>query len=188
MQKYPDMNFIMGGENKDTKDSMAGLAKAGVLALGAIFIVLVAIFGSLGQPLVILSAIPLGLIGVIITFKLMGLSLGFMAMMGVIGLVGVVVNDSIVLVNFINKKKDAGMEVMAAITEAAQSRFRPIILTSFTTVASLLPIAHSRGGDPFLKPMAISFAWGLMFSTLVTLLFIPCAYIIYYKLRNLLQK
>ena len=182
VQKYPSMGFIMGGENKDTQDSMVRLGRAGVLSLGAIFIVLVAIFSSLGQPLVILSAIPLGLIGVILTFKLMGLSLGFMAMMGVIGLVGVVVNDSIVLVNFINKKRDAGAEIIVAITEAARSRFRPIILTTFTTVASLLPIAHASGGDPFLKPMAISFAWGLMFSTLVTLLFIPCAYLIYYKL------
>ena len=183
-KKYSGMSFIMGGENKDTEESMVRLAKSAIIALGAIFLVLVAMFSSLGQPLVILSAIPLGLIGVIITFKILGLSLGFMAMMGVIGLVGVVVNDSIVLVNFINKKRKSGKVVVTAILEAAKSRFRPIILTSFTTVASLIPIAHGTSGDPFLRPMAISFAWGLMFSTLVTLLFIPCAYLIYDKLQE----
>ncbi|MCY4644130.1 MAG: efflux RND transporter permease subunit, partial [Bacteriovoracales bacterium] len=180
---YPGLGFTMGGENKDTVESMLRLAKAAIIALGAIFFVLVAIFSSLGQPIVILSAIPLGLIGVIITFKMFGMALGFMAMMGVIGLVGVVVNDSIVLVNFINKRRESGKEVIPAILEAAKSRFRPIILTSFTTVASLLPIAHG-GGDPFLKPMALSFAWGLMFSTVVTLFFIPCAYLIYDKLAE----
>ena len=181
VKKYSTMNFVMGGENEDTQESMVRLARAAIIALGAIFLVLVAMFGSLGQPIVILSAIPLGLIGVVVTFKMLGLSLGFMAMMGVIGLVGVVVNDSIVLVNFINKKRDAGESVSGAILGAAKSRFRPIILTSFTTVASLIPIAHGSSGDPFLKPMAISFAWGLMFSTLVTLLFIPCAYLMYEK-------
>lgn len=188
VQKYPGMSFAMGGENKDTQESMIQLSKAAVVALGAIFLVLVVMFSGLGQPIVILSAIPLGLIGVILTFKILGLALGLMAMMGVIGLVGVVVNDSIVLVSFINKKRQSGKEMVAAILEAAQSRFRPIILTSFTTVASLLPIAHSKGGDPFLRPMAISFAWGLMFSTLVTLLFIPCAYLIYERLLNLFSR
>ena len=184
IKKYPDMSFVMGGENEDTKESMLRLSKAAVIALGAIFLVLVTMFGGLGQPLVILLAIPLGAIGVILIFKILGLSLGFMAMMGVIGLLGVVVNDSIVLVNFINKKRRLEKSIVDVILEAARSRFRPIILTSCTTVASLLPIAHGGGGDPFLRPMAISFAWGLMFSTAVTLVFIPCAYLIYYNLLH----
>ena len=186
--KYPDMSFTMGGENKDTQESMSRLAKAAIIALGAIFLVLVAMFNSLGQSAVILSTIPLGIIGVILTFKVLDMALGFMAIMGVIGLVGVVVNDSIVLVNFINKKRQSGKAVVEAIKEAARSRFRPIILTSITTVVSLLPIAHSKGGDPFLKPMAVSFAWGLMFSTLVTLLFVPCIYLVYEKLLDLSRK
>ena len=188
VKKYPSMSFIMGGENKDTKESMVRLSKATVIALGAIFLVLVTMFGGLGQPLIILLAIPLGLIGVILTFKILGLSLGFMAMMGMIGLVGVVVNDSIVLVNFINKKRRLEKAIVDVILEAAHSRFRPIILTSCTTVASLLPIAHGKGGDPFLRPMAISFAWGLTFSTAVTLLFIPCAYLIYHKLFHFFSR
>lgn len=185
---YPTAKFELGGENKDTAESMVRLAKAASIALGAIFLVLVAMFSSLGQPIVILSAIPLGLIGVIITFKILGLALGFMAMMGVIGLVGVVVNDSIVLVNFINLKREEGFEIVNAIIEAGKSRFRPIILTTFTTVAGLLPIAHAEGGDPFLKPMAISFAWGLLFSTFVTLFFIPCCYLTYDRMLTLPEK
>lgn len=185
---YPSARYELGGENKDTADSMIRLAKAASIALGAIFLVLVAMFGSLSQPIVILSAIPLGLIGVIITFKVLGLALGFMAMMGVIGLVGVVVNDSIVLVNFINLRRKDGFEIINAILEAGASRFRPIILTTFTTVAGLLPIAHGTGGDPFLKPMAISFAWGLLFSTFVTLFFIPCCYLMFDRMGKIPQK
>ena len=184
--EYNDMSFEFGGENKDTNESMIRLAHAGVMALGAIFLVLVAIFASLAQPLLILSSIPLGLIGVILTFKVLGMPLGFMAIMGIIGLIGVVVNDSIVLINFINQRRESGEPLVDAITQACHSRFRPIILTTLTTVAGLLPIAHGIGGDPFLKPMAISFAWGLMFSTLVTLLFMPCSYLFYYKFKRFL--
>ena len=99
-----------------------------------------------------------------------------MALMGLIGLLGVVVNDSIVLVTFINTKVQETSLADEAILAAAGSRFRAVILTTFTTVAGLMPIAHAPGGDPFLEPMALSFAWGLLFSTAVTLLFIPCAY------------
>ena len=109
-----------------------------------------------------------------------------MAMMGVVGLVGVVVNDSIVLVNFINKTRELKPEqdLLQSVVEASLSRFRPVILTTFTTVAGLLPVAHAEGGDPFIKPMALSFAWGLLFATVVTLVFIPCSYVIYAKFFN----
>jgi multidrug efflux pump subunit AcrB len=182
---YPDITFEFAGERVDTNKSMRGLLKAGVIALFCIFFILVTMFGSLGQPVVVMMAIPLGLIGVIFTFKILGLALGFMALMGVVALIGVVVNDSIVLVTFINeRRKKAGdsADLAETILEASLSRFRPVILTTFTTVAGLMPIAHSTGGDPFLKPMAISFAWGLLFSTAVTLVFIPCNYLIYVRL------
>jgi len=174
---YPEIDYRFGGENENTKESMQGLMKAGVIAFMAIFFILVTMFSSLGQPIVIMSAIPLGLIGVIFTFFIMGKSLGFMALMGVVGLIGVVVNDSIVLVNFTNIKRETNENLFEAIYEASLSRFRPVILTTFTTVAGLLPVAHAPGGDPFIKPMAMSFAWGLLFATAVTLIFIPCNYL-----------
>jgi len=111
-----------------------------------------------------------------------------MAFMGVVGLVGVVVNDSIVLVTFINKKREEGLDLLTAIKEGCRSRFRAVILTTFTTVAGLMPIAHQKvsyylslgfntDNDPFLQPMALAFAWGLLFASLVTLIFIPCNYL-----------
>src|SRR5690606_27495831 len=124
--------------------------------------VLVLMFGSLGQPVIVMTAIPLGMIGVILSFKLFGAALGFMAMMGVVGLVGVVVNDSIVLVTFINEVRVSNKNLFEAIIEGALSRLRPVLLTTFTTVAGLLPVAHATKGDPFLKPMALSFAYGLL--------------------------
>jgi len=116
-----------------------------------------------------------------------------MALMGVIGLVGIVVNDSIVLVNFINKKREDISDLKEAILTASISRFRPVILTTFTTVAGLFPIAHAGllggpAGDPFLKPMALSFAYGLLFSTMITLLFIPCLYFSYDKFVSFFKR
>lgn len=181
MKKYPEIDFEVKGENKDTNDSLASFKKALVVSSFVIFIILVVQFSSLMQPLIIMSAIPLGLIGVVLSFKIFGMAIGFMALMGMLGLVGVVVNDSIVLVNVINKTiKSSGMG-KKQIVEASVSRFRPVILTTFTTVVGLLPIAHTPGGDPFLKPMAVSFAYGLLFSTLLTLFFIPSCYFLYMK-------
>ena len=162
LKNYPSVDFSMGGENKDTQESMMRLGKSAGIAMLLIFFVLVIMFQSFGQPMVIMSAIPLGLIGVVWSFKFYGLSLGFMAMMGIVGLVGVVVNDSIVLVTFINKKVRETENLFEAVYEGCQSRLRPVILTTVTTVAGLLPVAHAPAGDPFLKPMALSFAYGLL--------------------------
>ncbi len=186
MKKYPEINYNFAGSNEDTDESMNSLKKASIISLLTIFFILVVMFSSLGQPVVIMSAIPLGLIGVIITFFIADKALGFMAAMGVVGLIGVVVNDSIVLVSFINKTREKVEDVKEAIFEASISRFRPVILTTFTTVAGLLPVAHDPNGDPFLVPMALSFAWGLLFSTGVTLIFIPCAYYLYVRFLEIL--
>lgn len=184
LKKYPGVTFKFGGENEDTKESMMGLLKSFTIAMASIFIVLVLMFNSVAHPLSVMTAIPLGMIGVIWAFKLFGMSLGFMAMMGVVGLIGVVINDSIVLVNFINLKREEHDSLYNAIFEACLSRLRPVLLTTFTTVAGLLPVAHAAGGDPFLKPMAMSFAWGLAFATFVTLVFVPCQYLLFEKIKN----
>ncbi len=185
---YPSMTYELSGEAKDTEESMGGLQKAALIALFGIFLVLVTNFASLAQPLIIMSAIPMGLIGVIITFFFFKLPLSFMAFMGIVGLVGVVVNDSIVLVSFINEKLKTASSPLEAIYEGSISRFRAVILTTLTTSAGLLPIAHASGGDPFLKPMAMSFAYGLIFSTTLTLLFVPCSYLAYTKLYKKIFK
>lgn len=184
VSEYPDMTFELVGENKDTADSLASFRKALIGSAFIIFIILVIQFSSTAQPLIIMSAVPFGLIGVVLSFWIFGLPIGFMALMGMLGLVGVVINDSIVLVSFINRYiKETGMN-KSSLVRACLSRFRPVILTTFTTVAGLLPIAHMPGGDPFLKPMATSFAYGLLFSSLITLIFVPCCYFVYLNFMN----
>ncbi len=195
IEDHPDVAFLFGGENKDTKESMMRLGKSALISLSCIFLILVFLFNNFRHPAVVMSAIPLGFIGVIWAFFVANQALGFMAMMGVVGLVGVVVNDSIVLVNFINVKRKEEDDLISAVIAAAKSRFRAVILTTFTTVAGLLPIAHptvskilsfgfNNDSDPFLQPMALSFAWGLMFASMVTLIFVPCNYIAFEAART----
>ena len=187
LKKYPSLIYKFGGEREDTAESMQRLVKSGLIALFFIYIVLVLMFNSLAQPIVVMMAIPLGMVGVIFTFKLRGLALGFMAFMGIVALIGVVVNDSIVLVTFINKQREKVDNLVEAVHRACISRFRAVILTTITTVAGLMPLAESQS-DPFIKPMAISFAWGLLIATVVTLIFIPCNYIAYVNTYKWLSK
>jgi len=179
LEDYKGITFELTGESKDTEDSLASFKKALIASMFIIFIMLVVQFSSMAQPLIIMTAIPFGFIGVVGAFLIFGLPIGFMALMGMLGLVGVVINDSIVLVTFINRALKEDDHSIDSLVKATVSRFRPVILTTVTTVAGLLPVAHATGGDPFLKPMATSFAYGLLFSTLITLIFVPSCYKIY---------
>ena len=139
--------------------------------------ILAATFNSLIQPLVVLLAIPFGLIGVVVAFLLHGEPLSFMALLGIIGLNGVVINDSIVLVDFINKLRKQGIDRRHSIIQAGQLRLRAVMLTTMTTVLGLAPVAYAiGGGDPFLQPAALAICWGLIFATALTLIVIPCTY------------
>ena len=179
IEEYPGLSFSMGGESKDTAESLASFKKAMIASMFIIFIMLVVQFSSTAQPIIIMSAIPFGLIGVVASFKVLGLPIGFMALMGMLGLIGVVINDSIVLVTFINRTLKEEGHSLESLIKATMSRFRPVVLTTVTTVAGLLPVAHAPGGDPFLKPMATSFAYGLLFSSAITLIFVPACYKVY---------
>lgn len=179
VKKYPGISYDLTGESKDTQDSLESFKKALVGSMFIIFILLVIQFRSIAQPFIIMSAIPFGLIGVVASFKVLGLPFGFMALMGMLGLVGVVINDSIVLVTFINRKLSEDTHNVKTLISATVSRFRPVVLTTVTTVAGLLPVAHMPGGDPFLRPMATSFAYGLLFSSAITLIFVPALYKVY---------
>lgn len=170
------ITYRLAGENADTEESLEGFKKGLIASVFIIFIILVILFSSMAQPLIIMSAIPFGLIGVVLSFKVLGLAIGFMALMGMLGLVGVVINDSIVLVTFINRTLEEEGRGVESIIKASVSRFRAVILTTFTTVAGLLPVAHAPGGDPFLKPMATSFAYGLLFSSAITLILVPAIF------------
>lgn len=178
---FDGMRFVVGGESEQTQESMASLYSAFTSALFAIYLLLVLLFNSLVQPLMVMSAIPLGIIGVIIAFALHGEPLGFTAMMGLIGLSGVVVNDSLVLVNHINtlRRKDPGAPLIDVVSQASADRLRAIVLTTLTTVAGLLPLAYGIGGsDPFIAPMALAMGFGLLFASPITLALVPSLYLV----------
>ena len=199
LQEHPNVQSHFGGENQETKDSMASMGRAFLLSVCFIFIVLITLFGTIRHSIVVISTILFGMIGVVFTFKIADMSLSFMAMMGIIGLVGVVVNDSIVLVNFINKIREKEDDLYKAVITGAVSRYRAIILTTITTAAGLLFLAHptlarivsfgiNKDSDVFLQPMAMSFAWGLIFASTITLLFVPAFYIMLEKWTNFLAR
>ncbi|MBD3425994.1 MAG: AcrB/AcrD/AcrF family protein [Candidatus Omnitrophica bacterium] len=176
-ERYIGYNVKYGGEQEETIESLKDLAKAFFFAFLVIYLILASFFKSLIQPAVVMMAIPFGLIGVVVAFLLHGQAFSFMAILGVVGLNGIVVNDSIVLVDFINKLRRSGVSRNESIIKAGQMRLRPVILTTVTTAGGLSTVAYGIGGkDPFLVPMALSLCWGLVFATVLTLIVIPCIY------------
>ena len=174
---WPGMRVVVGGEAEETSDSMGSLVVAFVAAAVGIYLLLLLLFNSLSQPILVMVAIPFGLVGVILAFALHQQPLGFLAMLGVVGLTGILVNDSLILVNLVNRMQSTHPELSARqrIIAATRTRLRPIVLTSITTVAGLLPMAYGLGGsDPFSAPMALAMGYGILFATPITLILIPC--------------
>jgi multidrug efflux pump subunit AcrB len=188
---WPGVQFSIGGEAEQTEESMQSLYMAFVIAVVAIYFLLILLFNSTTQPLVVLSAIPFGIMGVLVTFILHGEPLGFVAMLGIIGLMGVLVNDSLVLVNHINglRTKHPDKSLQEIIAQGATDRFRAVILTSLTTVAGLLPLAYGVGGsDPYMAPMALALSYGLLFATPITMVLVPSLYMIGNDIGRLLGR
>jgi len=168
-----------GGEYEDQKETQRNLLFSFFVALFLIFVILTAIFGSMVQPLIVMTAIPFGFLGIVIAFMVHGRPLSFFALMGAVGLTGIVVNDSVVLVDFVNHLRKSGKPRFDSIIEACQTRLRPVLMTTITTIGGLLSVAYGiGGGDPFLKPMGLAITWGLFFATGLTLVVIPCIYAI----------
>ena len=175
--RYIGYSVKYGGEQEETIDSLKSLLRAFFFAFLIVYLILASFFKSLVQPFVVMLAIPFGLIGVVFAFMLHGVPFSFMAIMGIIGLNGIVVNDSIVLVDFINKLRAEGIDRAHSIVRAGQLRIRAVILTTITTVGGLSTVAYGIGGrDPFLVPMALALCWGLLCATALTLVVIPCIY------------
>ena len=173
------INF--GGEAEKNDESFQDLAFSFLFALIAIFFLLAIQFNSLGYPLIVMLAIPFGVVGVILSFYVHDIlwkpmPLSFFSSMGMVALTGVVVNSSMILLVFIQRAREDGMEAMQAIILAGRRRLRAVVLTAATTVVGLLPTAYGWGGtDPFVAPMALALSWGLAFATLITLIVIPAA-------------
>lgn len=177
---YSEYVIKFGGEMEDTQKSMKSLFEAFGFAFLLIFLIIATTFKSIIHPLVIMLTIPFGIVGVIWAFYFHGMPISFLGILGMVALSGVAVNDSIVLVDFINRRrKEEGQSRFDSIISSGQSRLRPIILTTITTMGGLIPLAYGWiGSDPFLKPMAIAIVWGLFFASGQTLIVIPCFYAI----------
>ncbi|MCK4993554.1 MAG: efflux RND transporter permease subunit [Candidatus Omnitrophica bacterium] len=176
---YPGYSIRLGGEEKENREAFKDLMISFLIAVLAIFMILATLFKSLIQPFIVMLAIPFALIGVVVALLVHGESLGLLAFIGIVGLAGIVVNDSIVLVDFINKLRREGVSRRNSIVQSGVLRFRPVMLTTLTTVAGLSTVAYGIGGfDPFLRPMALSISWGLAFATGITLVAMPCFYAI----------
>ena len=163
-------------------------------SLGINFLIaLLGIFGLLGvqfrsytQPAIIMSAIPFGLIGAVIGHVLMGLNLSFLSAFGVVALTGVVVNDSLIMIDLINRRREGEESLQKVIMESGMRRFRPILLTTLTTFLGLTPMLLETSLQArFLIPMAVSLAFGVLFATVITLILVPSLYMILMDLRNL---
>jgi multidrug efflux pump subunit AcrB len=136
-------------------------------------------FASYWQPLVVMSIIPYGAVGAVLGHLIMGMPLTIMSMMGMLALTGVVVNDSLVLVDYINRQRKKGVDLMTAVANAGVARFRAVILTSLTTFAGLMPLIFEKSTQAqFLIPMAVSLGFGIIFATMITLLIVPVNYLL----------
>jgi multidrug efflux pump subunit AcrB len=178
MEKYPRLTYAMGGAQKQQKESLAALGGGFILALFTIYGLLAIVFRRYLQPILIMSAIPFGLVGAVGGHMLMGFDLSLMSMMGLVALSGVVVNDSLVLIDYVNRTREKGNSAWDSVMAGATRRFRPILLTSLTTFFGLAPmIIETSVQARFLIPMALSLGFGVLFATAIILVFVPAGYL-----------
>lgn len=187
---FKDVTLTFGGEGENTKESFQSLVKALVLSIVGIFALLVLIFRSYLRPFIILTTIPLGLVGFSIAFYLHDRPISFMALIGVIGLGGIIVNSGIVLISFIEQmRQESQLDLHEILAQASMIRLRAVVVTSLTTISGLLPTAYGIGGsDEFIIPLTMALAWGLTSGTILTLVWVPCAYAILEDITLLSKK
>ncbi len=188
-QKYgssnPEFDLLFLGEKKEAEDSFKDMKSAMIISLAIIFFILASLFKSMLDPLVVMLAIPFGMIGVIFGHMLFDYHLQFLSMIGFLALTGIVVNDSLILIDFTKRMRNEGWERVDAVVEAGRVRIRPILLTSMTTFLGISPlIFFATGQTAFLSPMAVSLGFGLLFATILILVIVPCFYLIADDLRT----
>lgn len=183
---YPGLDFNLEGEEKERRESIASMAGGFQLALFGIFALLAIPFRSYSQPLIIMTAIPFGIVGAIVGHLIMGYNLSILSIFGIVALSGVVVNDSLLLIDRINQnRREREQNLLQALIDAGQRRFRPILLTSLTTFFGLTPMILERSVQAqFLIPMAISLGFGILFATGITLILIPTLYLTLEDIRR----
>lgn len=183
---FPGLGYGYQGRQADRKESVSGLVSGFLFALGCIYFLLAIPFRSYLQPMVVMIAIPFGMIGAVFGHMIMDYHLSLMSMMGMVALSGVVVNDSLILVDYANKKKRKGAAPSQAIQEAGVRRFRPVLLTTLTTFGGLAPMIFETSRQArFMIPMALSLGFGIVFATVITLALVPCLYLIIEDVKRL---
>jgi multidrug efflux pump subunit AcrB len=193
-KEYPGFYFELEGEAKETQDFIVDIAIAFFIAILAIYFILSLLFDSFLQPFMVMVAIPFGIVGVVWTFVIHGLSFSFLTLIGLVGLSGIVVNDSLIMVDYINKLvKERGCrnfkEYKEVVVEGARTRLRPIIITTLTTAAGVMPTAYGICGYvEILGPMVLAIGWGIMFASTLTLFLLPGLYLIEVQLEMKLSK
>lgn len=189
LRKYPLINFREQGATKEQLDAITSLAKGFLFALFAIYALLAVPLKSYSQPLIIMSVIPFGVVGAIVGHLLLGHALSVLSMCGIIALAGVVVNDSLIMVDFVNRARAEGLSLIDSAIQAGSQRFRAIILTSLTTFMGLMPIVFEKSLQAqIVIPMAISLAFGILFATVITLLLVPSLYLILDDLKSVFRR
>jgi multidrug efflux pump subunit AcrB len=176
--EYPGLTYEYQGRQADMKESIQSLLWGFVLSLLAIYFLLAIPFRSYSQPLIVMVAIPFGAIGAVLGHLLMEYNLSLMSLMGIVALSGVVINGSLVMVNYANQQRQGGDSPLEAISAAGLRRFRPILLTTLTTFGGLAPMIFETSRQArFLIPMALSLGFGILFSTVILLILVPCLYL-----------
>ena len=178
-RKYAGLVYSLEGRQADRRESLQALFKGEVAILLVIFAILAVPLNSYIQPAIIMASIPFGIVGAVIGHLIMGYSLSIISMFGLVALTGVVINDSLVLIDMANRNRRSGMTAYAGILQAGQMRFRPILLTTLTTFGGLAPMIFETSRQArFLIPMAISLGFGVLFATMITLALVPSIYLI----------
>ena len=179
LSRNPGVSYGLEGSSQEEQDFMRNISVASIAALFLIYALMAIPLHSYSQPLVIMSVIPFGLIGAVIGHVVMGKAISMFSLFGLVALAGVVVNDSLIMIDFVNRGRKAGVPIRQAVIESGTLRFRAIILTSFTTAAGLMPILLERSVQAqYVIPMAISLSFGIVFATVITLFLIPAAYML----------
>jgi multidrug efflux pump subunit AcrB len=183
LQHYPGMKYSLKGEAEEQRESFGSLGYALIFVFFIIYCLLAIPFKSYTQPIIVMSVIPFGMIGAVMGHWLMGMDLTIFSLLGMLALIGVVVNDSLVLVDYINKKRLAGIPALEASLTAGAARFRPVMLTSLTTFIGLMPLLFEKSTQAqFLIPMAVSLGFGILFATFITLVLVPVNYLLLDKI------
>lgn len=189
LERYPRVSFELQGNSREQQEAMMGLAQGLLFALFAIYALLAIPLRSYSQPLIIMSVIPFGVVGAIVGHLLLAKAVSVLSICGIIALSGVVVNDSLIMVDFVNRARKEGLSLIDAVINAGTYRFRAIILTSLTTFMGLMPIVFERSLQAqIVIPMAISLAFGILFATIITLLLVPALYLILNDIKNIFRR